>query len=447
MYEAGIAIILERKKYTIDGISKEYFECVDIATGFCAKFNNYPEITFKPLSGITKGTTITQKVNSNKKYEYCDFKTIEELTEENKNVCDVDKFLNEYKKSLGKCYTFNGESTFNLIKEQRILRAIGKKANEEDSKEIIDINKAYELVKEIIVGADEQIIKILVSIQKNQKLANSSLNNDVINKTKDNIFLYGETGTGKKEILKSIFNICNIPYIFADASSLAINGLNGKNIKDLLKDLYLISGKNKENAEKGIIVIEGFEKAIENKYDSRPGISNVSLQKEITNLLDGFTYNIDGEIFDTSKLQLVLVGEFKNLPHIKNNEEELTSILIKNYGVLPELIGKFSNFVETNPQTLNNLRDILLKSKLSPLKNYEELFKQQGIKLTYDDTFVDYVARLAIAMNMGADGLKIVLDKIINEFLFEIYTNDYNEINLTMPTSNNKPYTLTRNKN
>ena len=56
---------------------------------------------------------------------------------------------------------------------------------------------------------------------------------------------------------------------------------------------YLISEKNKEIAENGIIVIEGFDKAIENKYDARPNTSNVSIQKEIANLLDGFTYNID----------------------------------------------------------------------------------------------------------------------------------------------------------
>ena len=444
MYEAGIAIILERKKYTIDGVSKEYFECVDIAAGFCAKFTNYPEITFKPLSGITKGTTITQKVNSNKKYEYCDFKTIEKLAEENKNVCDVDKFLNEYKKNLGKCFTFNGESTFNLIKEQRILRAIGKKANEEDTKEIIDINKAYDLVKEIIVGADEQIMKILVSIFKNQKLANSSLSKDIITKLKENIFIYGETGTGKTEILKSIFNICNIPYIIEDASSLSISGLNGKNIKESLKDLYIMSEKNLEKAEKGIIVIKGFDKSNETRHDSRVGLSNVSFQRELLNLLEGQTYNIDGLLFDTSNLSVILVGEFKKLPHLQKNYQELISNLTNNYGILPELLAKFSNYVETNPLSLNDLRNILINSKLSPLNSYKEFFNSMGIKYNYQDNFVDYVSRLALNMNLGANGLKIIIDEIINEALFEIYVEGFNEINLSMPIGKEKAYSLRR---
>lgn len=447
MYDAGIALIMERKYYTIDGVKNVYYECVDAAYGCVYDFNNSGK-NFCCLSGICENEFITNRVDSNKQYEYCSFKTLSDLAKLNGNTTSLKKFMNEYRRDIGKCYIFDGDHTFETITDKKILAAIGKECIEFDDRKSMDeknILKIYKEVKETIISQDEQVMQILTSLFKNQKLASSSLSNEVIAKLRENVFVYGGKGTGKTEILKKIGKACGVPVAFEEATSLSVDGYNGRSIKDILKDLYLSSGKNIELAQRGILVIDGFDKLCDNRCESRVNISNISVQRELVNLLEGLTCHIDDVAFNTSKLSVVAIGEFSNLMAFSNYRDIISSST-KNYGIIPELIGNFSNFVKMNTLFRKDLFNILVNSNLSPLNTYKQLFESMNIEFTYNEGFLDYVANQTLYMNIGARGLKIVFDEIMNEALFEILTGECLSINLTRPLKDLKAYSLTRKR-
>lgn len=132
-----------------------------------------------------------------------------------------------------------------------------------------DISTMYSSIKKTIVSQDEQIMQILTALFKNQKVVQSNLDIDLISKLKENILIYGSTGTGKTEILKRISKLYNIPIVIEDATSLSETGYVGRNVTDMLKDLCLAANGNIKLAEKGILVIDEFDKLAEKPEDNQ----------------------------------------------------------------------------------------------------------------------------------------------------------------------------------
>lgn len=175
-----------------------------------------------------------------------------------------------------------------------------------------DISQMYSNIKETIVSQDEQIMQILTSLFKNQKVINSSLSLDMIAKLKENIIVYGSTGTGKTEILKRIANIYKIPIVIEDATSLSETGYVGRNIEDMLENLYAAAGEDIEKAQKGILVIDEFDKLAESGK-SFDHISRIGVQRSLLKLLDGPAFYFKGKKFDTSKLSIVALRAFTGI--------------------------------------------------------------------------------------------------------------------------------------
>jgi len=441
VYNAGIALIMERKYYTINNEKKEYFECVDAAYGSVYEFNN-SGVNFVCLSGICQDMLITEKVDSKKKYEYCDFKTLGTMAASNGNIMSLEKFMSEYKKSIGNYYVFDGKNTFCLIKDKNILNAIERSKQNDYSEKVLEI---YNGVKKSIVCQDEQIQLLLGSLLKNQRLADSSLNKNMIVKLKENILVSGGSGVGKTETLRIISKFIDVPVLDIEATSISKDGFNGMSIEDMLMDLYLKSGKNIELAQRGILVIDGLDKLMENDHDARIRTgTNISIQRELTCLLEGKTYYIGENVaFDTSKLSVVGIGRFNEVVS-NHNYKTIINEIVRNYGYLPEFINNFSNFVHYNSLFSRELRSILIDSDLSPINLYKKLFESMGIKFNYDDGFIQYVCQQTIHLNNGARGLKIVIDEIMNEIMFEIFAGECLEVDLTMPLGNSKAYRLVR---
>ena len=113
---------------------------------------------------------------------------------------------------------------------------------------------------------------------------------NMITKLKENIIIYGSTGTGKTEILKRIASIYKVPIVIEDATSLSETGFVGRNITDMLEDLYLAAGKDIEKAQKGILVIDEFDKLAEKSNSHHDRVSRNGVQRSLLKLLDGSTF-------------------------------------------------------------------------------------------------------------------------------------------------------------
>ena len=309
-----------------------------------------------------------------------------------------------------------------------------------------DISTMYKKIKKTIISQDEQIMQILTALFKNQKIVNSDFDMDLIAKLKENILIYGSTGTGKTEILKRISRLYNIPIVIEDATSLSETGYQGRNITDMLEDLYLAAGKDINLAEKGILVIDEFDKLAEKSGDTQSHVSRLGVQRSLLKLLDGSLFYFDDKKFDTSRLSVVALGAFTGI--VDNDDySNVSSVDFVNYGIMRELMGRFSKTISMNPLEKEDIIKILRESDFSPLNTYKKLFEMLDVNFEFNDDFVEYVAELAISKKSGARSLKTVFDDCISSALFRIFAGEYSSISLVKPDeNNNKAYVLTKKK-
>lgn len=436
----GIANLFEEKKVIIDGKKEIYYEKLEPCFGFIHDFAKGRG--FVVLSGKLAGKILTD----NSDVLYSDFKTLANHVINNDNIYDYDKFLKKYKTSVGKYFTYNSkEKHIFEITDQELLKKI-QSTNKDYDDAILnkdsDISQMYSEIKKTIISQDEQIMQILTTLFKNQKVVNGKFDIDMISKLKENLIIYGSTGTGKTEILKRIAKIYKVPIVIEDATSLTESGYVGRNIQDMLNDLYLASGKNMDLAQKGILVIDEFDKLAE-KDSSRNHVSKEGVQRSLLKLLDGTEYYFDGLTFDTSRLSVVALGAFTDITK-SDNYSDITTKNFVDYGIMRELMGRFSKLVAMNSLTKDDIKKILIDSNFSPINTYKCLFESMNIEFTYEDDFIDYLAEKAVALNSGARGIKTVFDDIISSAMFRIFAGDYSSIHLTRPIEHEKPYVLTK---
>ena len=445
----GILYIMQKKNFIMDNKSITYYEITNYSCGYVYEYKN-SDLLFTSLS-TDIGLELQLKYDPEEIFLGAGFKTFEQLGKNNNNTVDIKKFISMYKQHIGELYFCDTtKHTYEIIKDENLIQQIKQsKINKKDFDEKIlnkdsDISQMYSEIKKTIISQDEQIMQILTTLFKNQRVVNSEFDIDMITKLKENLIVYGSTGTGKTEILKRIAKIYKIPIVIEDATSLTESGFVGRDIKDMLKDLYLASGKDIESAQKGILVIDEFDKLSE-KESTRSSVSREGVQRSLLKLLDGSEYYFDGLTFNTSKLSIVALGAFTGITK-DDNYSDITTKDFVSYGIMRELMGRFSKLVAMNNLSKDDIKKILLESNFSPINTYKLLFESMNISFTYEDDFIDYIAEKAVDLNSGARSLKTVFDNIISGAMFRIFAGDYSSIHLTRPKIEEKPYILTRKK-
>ena len=446
---------LFKKKY-IDYQDKKYeiFEFVDYVSGIGFTNTNNNDIC-NVLSGNNAGvyaSFINEDANEGEYVFLSD--DIDKAIEDNGNRVDFIAIRKNRISSTAKYYLRNDKSTglTQLLNKDLIsyLQKKDKKGqsdfDEGEFEKTSDISSMYSSIKKTIISQDEQIMQILTALFKNQKVVNSDLDMDLIAKLKENILIYGSTGTGKTEILKRISRLYNIPIVIEDATALSETGYQGRKITDMLEDLCLAADNDIELAEKGILVIDEFDKLAEKSGDSQSHVSRLGVQRSLLKLLDGTLFYFDDKKFDTSKLTVVGLGAFTGITN-SDDYKQLTTDNFMKYGIMRELIGRFSKTIAMNPLSKEDIIKILKESDFSPLNTYKKLFDMLEVNFDFSDEFIEYIAELAITKQSGARSLKTVFDDCISSALFRIFAGEYSSISLVKPDDeNNKPYVLTKTK-
>lgn len=446
---------LFKKKY-IDYQDKKYeiFKFVDYVSGIGFTNTNNNDIC-NVLSGNNAGvyaSFINEDANEGEYVFLSD--DIDKAIEDNGNRVDFIAIRKNRISSTAKYYLRNDKSTglTQLLNKDLIsyLQKKDKKGqsdfDEGEFEKTSDISSMYSSIKKTIISQDEQIMQILTALFKNQKVVNSDLDMDLIAKLKENILIYGSTGTGKTEILKRISRLYNIPIVIEDATALSETGYQGRKITDMLEDLCLAADNDIELAEKGILVIDEFDKLAEKSGDSQSHVSRLGVQRSLLKLLDGTLFYFDDKKFDTSKLTVVGLGAFTGITK-GDDYKQLTTDDFMKYGIMRELIGRFSKTIAMNPLSKEDIIKILKESDFSPLNTYKKLFDMLEVNFDFSDEFIEYIAELAITKQSGARSLKTVFDDCISSALFRIFAGEYSSISLVKPDDeNNKPYVLTKTK-
>ena len=315
-----------------------------------------------------------------------------------------------------------------------------------------NIVSLYKEIKNTIVGQDEQVKKILTTLYQNE-LINNKYEDNLLG-LKKHLLICGPTGTGKTETIRRIADNYDKAIAIVNATSYSETGYVGESVEDMLASLYYAADGDLDVAQEGILVIDEIDKLAEDG-GKKSHVSRLGVQKSLLKILEGNIMNVnimDGKLatvisFDTSKLTVIGLGAFAGIikpekkialgfNSVSSNDMEdanyskITSKDFVDYGMLPELMGRFTSRVYMHTLKKEDLRNILLFSNESPLILYKEYFKNLNIEFSYDDDFIDEVAEGAYNLDLGARGLKVVLDDIISPYLFEIYAGNIKKIHL-----------------
>lgn len=454
MTKLVIGYLFKKKYITYENKKYEIFEFIDYVTGIGFTNTEHNE-RCHVLSGNYSGKYASFINKSANESEYVfladDLDDAVKANDLNVNFNDIRK---NRIKSMAKYYlrNENGTSLTRLLNQGLIshLKELDSKGQsdfaEDEFEKTSDISSMYQSIKKTIISQDEQIMQILTALFKNQTVVNSNLDMDLIAKLKENILIYGPTGTGKTEILKRISKLYNVPIVIEDTTSLSETGYVGRKITDMLEDLCLAADGNIELAEKGILVIDEFDKIAEKSDDGQTHVSRTGVQRSLLKLLDGTLFYFDDKKFNTSKLTIVAVGAFTGITK-GDDYRDLTTKDFMEYGIMRELIGRFSKTIAMNPLEKEDIIKILKESDFSPLNTYKKLFEMLEVDFEFNDDFIEYIAELAMDKQSGARSLKTVFDDCISSALFRIFAGEYSSISLVKPDDeNNKPYILTKTK-
>ena len=320
-----------------------------------------------------------------------------------------------------------------------------------------DAIKKY--LDEYIIGQDQAKKVLSVAVYNHFKRisnTNNTINQEEIEIEKSNIILAGETGTGKTLMARTIAKLLNVPFCIADATVLTEAGYVGEDVESVLSRLLQAANYDVPATERGIVFIDEIDK-IARKGDNASitrDVSGEGVQQGLLKLLEGSIVNVPPQggrkhpeqkmvQINTKNILFVCGGAFDGIEKIiarrlntsaigfsasmSAGEVERNNLLqyvipqdLKTFGLIPELIGRLPITTYMNALDRQTLRRILTEPKNALIKQYQSLFRFDGIDLQFDEEVLDLIVEKAVENKLGARGLRGICEAIMLDVMFDI---------------------------
>ena len=329
-----------------------------------------------------------------------------------------------------------------------------KEFHQLDIKKIPAPHKIKARLDEYVVGQEKAKKAMAVAVYNHYKRVASDTMDD-IEIEKSNMLMIGPTGSGKTYLVKTLAKLLDVPLAITDATSLTEAGYIGDDIESVVSKLLAAAGNDVEKAEHGIIFIDEIDKIAKKKNTMSRDVSGESVQQELLKLLEGSQVEVPVgsnqknaltpmATVDTNNILFICGGAFPGLDdiikerlkkrstmgfnsHLKDEFDNDPDILsqvttedLRNFGMIPEFLGRLPVLVSLQGLTKELLMRILKEPKNAILKQYERLLALDEVKLVFEDDALEWIAERALEKDTGARALRAILEDFMMDIMYEI---------------------------
>lgn len=352
----------------------------------------------------------------------------------------------------------SGPNSFICDKCVRLCMDIVQKKPVKHELKVLKPIEIKQHLDEYIIGQEAAKKTISVAVYNHYKRIRALQNDKEVEYSKSNVLLLGPTGSGKTLIARTLAQILDVPFAIADATTLTEAGYVGEDVENIILRLVQNADYDIARAEQGIIYVDEVDKLRKTtgNVSITRDVSGEGVQQALLKIVEGTVANVPPKggrkhpnqeyiRVNTENILFIVGGAFVNLDRIiakrlgkgvigfepkeeRQFDRNETSYLLSKvetedliqFGLIPEFVGRFNSIANFNELTLDDLVEILVKPKNAIIQQYQALFLEDGVTLSFADEALLAIAKKAKDAGTGARALRMIVENILLDLMYSV---------------------------